>query len=102
MPFNGGFQLTHKIRPWIVPALSQELALLGLHSRLVDDVQGKLKWNLFVWPCAVKQRNRRLECFKIQKVQRVLQSFQEGLDLGCLDERFPTDCHFPLNLLLRR
>jgi hypothetical protein len=43
-------------------------AVFRLVSGLLDDMQGKLKWNLLVWPRSIKHRYRRAECFKIQKM----------------------------------
>src|ERR1035438_2035981 len=46
--FNRGFQLTHEFHSWVAPALGKKLAVLWLGSGLANDVQRKLKRDLFV------------------------------------------------------
>lgn len=76
--------------------------MFGLFTSLVADMQGKLKWNLLVWPDTIAQGNCRTESFKIQKMQRVFQIFQECFNLYPFDMRLTGHHRCFLNFLLRR
>jgi hypothetical protein len=97
--------LTQEFGTRVVPALSKKFPMLRLGSGPANDVQGKLERDLFIRPCAIKQRNRRAESYKVQEKQqkqRVFQIVQESLNLLLFDVWFAADGRCPLNLLFFR
>ena len=76
--------------------------MLRFGSRLANDVQRILEWDLLVWTGPVENGNRRAERFEIQEMQREFQILQEQLNLRSFHVRFTADDCCPLNYLLGR
>lgn len=73
--------------------------MLWFGSGLLDDMEGKLKRDLLVWPGSIEDRNGRAESLKIQEMKWVFQPCQKGFNLLPFDVRLAGNRRRPLNFV---